>query len=462
MRRIRETLLKVRGTKGKVWSDPLRLLIGAAIFHVVLTIAIYGVGRSELFPGTFDQNGIAISVAPDSVQYRADITLLSELLWRGQIREWRAAIYPVHVKLYSICSALFGPLFGLNIISVEPLNVLYYLITLMLVFRLGREAFNRRAGLLAAGMVALWPSYLLHTTQFLKDPLFVAGLLGFVLILLRWLTRVSSWRGAILAGAGGGLLAALLWLVRDNMGELLIATALLGAAMLIARQFALKRLQITNLVGLALLVLITISVQQLLPQYRRSFSTDALRTIPVKREVAPATSNEALPASFWSRFAARVGARRQGFIMLYPDSGSNLDSHVQLNSMADIVGYLPRAAVIGFFAPFPNMWFESGNQVGSTVRLLGGIESLAMYMVEVMAIFGLWRWRRRLSVWLLWSVAATGLIALGLVVANIGALFRLRLAFLMLIIILGAEGLSQALGWLATKLKRSRCEFESE
>ena len=42
------------------------------------------------------------------------------------------------------------------VVGAEPLNILFYLASLVLIFRLGREVFNRRAGLLAAGAVALY------------------------------------------------------------------------------------------------------------------------------------------------------------------------------------------------------------------------------------------------------------------------------------------------------------------
>jgi hypothetical protein len=208
---------------------------------------------------------------------------------------------------------------------------------------------------------------------------------------------------------------------------------------------------------MALLIVMTVSVQQVLPKFRKPNKADVSPGISVNQEtfssgsvraaVQPVTSNEARPTTPWSSVAARVGAVRRNFIIFYPDSGSNIDSNVQLNSMADLASYLPRAAAIGFFAPFPNMWFGAGTQVGSTGRLLSGLESLIMYAVEGLAIFPLWQGRRRLSVWLLFLVAATGLIALGFVVVNVGALFRLRFAFLILIIILGAEGAARALGW---------------
>lgn len=438
----------------------MRLLCGAAILHLLLSFTIYGLGRYALLPGTFDGNGVAVAFASDGVRYRADAAALSEALTGGEIRYWFGADHPFHVKLYSVCFALFGPLLGYNVVGAQPLNALFYLASLVLVFRLGREVFNRRAGLLAAGAVALWPSFLLHTTQFLKDPLFVAEMLALILIVVRWLTRTYSWAGALKTGAAGGLLATALCLTRTDMGEMLVATVLLGALMLVARQLWERRVLATNLVGMALVVAVTLSVPQVMPNALELGRSPSAARMLIRQEAhraatgeeaTRATSEEAPRAHLWSRLATHVGKVRRRFIEMYPNSGSNIDSDVQLNNMADLLRYLPRAAMIGFFAPFPNMWLASGTQVGSAGRLLGGLESLAMYAVEALALLGLWRGRRRLSAWFLWSVAAMGMIALGLVVINVGTLFRLRYVFLMLLIIPAAEGATYIFDQLSKK-----------
>jgi len=444
--------------EGSAWCAPARLLCAAAILHLLLTVSVYAFGRYALFPGTFDKNGVAVAFARDCVLYRADAAALSEALWSGEIRRWVSADQPFHVKLYSICFAIFGPLFGYNILAAEPLNALFYLATLALVFTLGREIFNRRAGLWAAGVIAIWPSYLLHTTQLLKDPPFVAGMLALILIIVRWLRRDYTWRSALLWGLAGALLSTALWLTRADMGELLIPTVLLGALLLVARQLRERRVRATNLAGMALVVAATLSVPQLIPKaLRLGMSPSSIEWTARQEALRKATAGEAATPEdesqtyIWTRLAKRVGKMRQRFVEMYENPGSNIDSDVQINSTADLVRYLPRAALIGFFAPFPNMWFTSGNSVGSAGRLLGGLESLAMYAVEGLAFLGLWLGRRRLSVWLLFSVAATGMIALGLVVVNVGALYRLRYVFLILLIILAAEGAAHILDRLSKK-----------
>jgi hypothetical protein len=105
-----------------------------------------------------------------------------------------------------------------------------------------------------------------------------------------------------------------------------------------------------------------------------------------------------------------------------------------------VILYLPRAFEAGMWAPFPGMWVSAGRRVGSAGRLLSGAETLAMYLCELLALAGILRAPRCLPAWLLLSVAALGVTALGLVLSNVGALYRVRYPFLMLFIILGVKG----------------------
>ena len=98
--------------------------------------------------------------------------------------------------------------------------------------------------------------------------------------------------------------------------------------------------------------------------------------------------------------------------------------------------------MVGFFAPFPNMWLRAGKQVGYTGRVISGFETLLTYMIESIALIGLWSARRNLSAWFLVIVIALGALALGLVVNNMGAMYRLRYPFWVLMVILGAGGIT--------------------
>jgi hypothetical protein len=199
------------------------LLVTAMCVHLAAATGAYLAGRWAVAPATFDGGGVA-SFASDGRVYRLQIVALEETLKRDGAAAWLATPAPVHVKLYSLSFALCSPLFGQTILSAEPLNLIYYLASLLLIFALGSEAFGPREGLLAAWMTAaLLPSFLLHTTQLLKDPLFVVLALALVLVSVKWLTTGYTLKGGLAAGALGGAAAGALWLVRDSMWAMMLA-----------------------------------------------------------------------------------------------------------------------------------------------------------------------------------------------------------------------------------------------
>jgi hypothetical protein len=319
---------------------------------------------------------------------------------------------------------------------------------------LGNETFGSRAGLLAAATVALWPSFVLHTTQLLKDPLSILGLLALILVMIRLLLRPYSWRQALLNGVLGAAIAAGLWKTRSDIAPLLLAIEILGAALLVLKQFLWRSAMPANLAAQVLLLALTAGAILFLPVYRDADN-------PRHQERAASVANNTETKLPWWQAAAQVGIVRQRFVSMYPDSGSNLDTNVKFATTGDLIRYLPRATAIGFFAPFPNMWFETGNSVGSLGRKLSGLETLFMYVVEGLAVVGLWRGRRRISVWLLFSIAGTGVMALGLVVTNVGALYRLRYVFMMLVIVLASGGIIYLLD-LFMKRRSGMAELNSE
>ncbi len=463
MNRKSRSLVAGNRSATRAWLSPLPLTIAALIFHVAVTTAIYCVGRSQLLPGAFNPAGLAISFVPDGARDLPLIVRLSEEISAGQLRSWVNAPYPFHFKLYSIGFAIFGPALGFTIIAAEPLNALCYLGSLILIVKLGQEAFNRSAGLLAAVIVGLWPSFLLHTTQLLKDPFFILGMLAFILVIVRLILRSFSWPRSLAYGAAGGCVSIFLWLTRDNMGELMIVIGFLGAGMLIVRQLIERQFLATNTIGLMLLLVMALSVSRVVPKFNDPIG-DRSR-LPVRSqsdEVAFNAAYRTRPTTPSWDLPTRVMRHRSEFIRYYPDAASNIDQNVELLSKADLIRYLPRAAVIGFFAPFPNMWFSTGGHVGSSGRLLSGLEMLAIYLVEGFALVGFWRGRRRLSTWYLASVAAMGMVALGLVVINVGALYRLRYIFLILLIVLAAEGAVQSLNWWRGGHKRESAPSRKE
>jgi len=396
----------------------LKYLVLAGVVHVALTVAIFAIGHFQLLPNTFDQNGTGLTFAIDGVSYQKVASTLADA---NGIADWLNSKAPFHCRVYSLSFATFGRLLGHNILAAEPLNLLFYLAILSCIYFLGREVFDDRTGFIAATIVALWPSFLLHSTQLIRDPMSIACFLTLVLVLTLLLSRQLTWRGSIALSVSGVLSVTLFWLVRGNMWNVVIAAVGLTFLLLIFRIVRRDGLMIGNTIVLVLIIAAVL----LVPSRIESTSLPGVR--PIR-------------ADQLNGVLKQIGQRRAGF-RSYTSQASNIDGDVQFHTSGEIVRYIPRALEIGFFAPFPKMWFEAGS-FGRAGRLLSGAETLAMYFVYLAVAFCLWQERRNLKMWFMFSIAAVGLLALGLVVVNAGALFRLRYVFWILLIMLATKTLA--------------------
>lgn len=425
-------------------------LVLAGVFHATITSIVFALGRANFFPGLFDSNG-AGRFASDSPIYLADAVSLVNQLKQAGIAGWAGAPFPLHTKLYSLVFAALGPLVGFNILAAEPLNLLCYLAIVFLVFKLGSEISGPRTGRLAAILVAVWPTFLLHTTQILKDPLFIALLLGLIFVATCWLTRSFSRTRGLWTGLLSGALAMLLWFVKPDLWALTLMVVLLSLVFQCLRFVQAKQIASGNLIGGIALLVIALGIPLLGPRLIRAYhnpsphpfltvtgsganqqiaAADPTKPLAVK---GPSRSSDPL-----TRLRERITWTRYLFVN-YPGTSSNIDADVRLESWGEVIRYLPRAAEIGLLAPFPNMWLASGAQVGRLGRMLSGLEMLMMCIVMVLGLWGLWKRRDQLAIWFLVTIATLSVIALGLVTANIGALYRMRYPFWILLIIVGVD-----------------------
>jgi hypothetical protein len=199
-----------------------------------------------------------------------------------------------------------------------------------------------------------------------------------------------------------------------------------------------RAIMTANLIPIALLLVAMLVV----PSRLESTSLPGVRP-PATPLAIPSMTETASRDGIVTRVVKQIGHRRAGFRM-YEAQESNIDDEVRLLTPNQVLRFIPRATVIGFFAPFPRMWFERGSY-GAAGRLLSGAETFVMYFLYLGVAACLWRNRRRLETWLLFLVATTGTIALGLVVANAGALYRLRYVFWIMFIIMAAQVIPQVI-----------------
>jgi 4-amino-4-deoxy-L-arabinose transferase-like glycosyltransferase len=411
-----------------------RYLFIAAAIHIALAITIFLVGHFRILPNIFDQNGTSLTFAIDGTTYQQVATNLAEELQRDGFSAWLNAKAPLHSRLHSISFAIFGKILGHNILAAEPLNLVYYLAILICVYFLGREVFDAQTGFLAAAIVALWPSFLVYSTQLIRDALSIACLLGLMLMLVLLLSRAFSSLVGIAIGMAGALLATLFWMARGNMWNVVLVAIVITLALLVMRMVREKRF----IAGNAFAMLLIVAAALLVPPRLESTTLPGVRP-PLTPLAIPTASQAAAREGIWTTAIRQISTRRAGF-RFYGARASDIDREVQFTNVSDIVRFIPRALVIGFFAPFPRMWIESGS-FGHATRILSGLETLVMYFLYVAAGLCVWRERRNAKMWLLFLVATIGMLALGLVVVNAGALFRLRYAFWMMVVVLAVKGL---------------------
>jgi len=431
------------------------LLAVAAIFHLAVCLAILVARRFGVLASVFDSDGVARSFAYDAGIYLADVARLIDTVKQDGLAAWFSAPFPLHVKIYSVSFSFFSRLVGFNILAAEPLNLVCYVAILWIVIKTSEEVFGRRAGYLTAIVIALWPTWLLHSTQILKEPLYVAALLGFILVIARCLTRAFAVMEGLTSGVLAGSLLIFLWLIKPDSWELLLLVTAVALVLLALKSVKEKQIGKGNVAAAFLLISFLFGIPWLVPKtfttkphpfLTLSDSTSGPKiSIAGTGGLAPAVKPPARSSAWLERLRERISWARYLYVN-YPAGGSNIDAEVRLESWREIIVYLPRAIEIGFFAPFPNTWFASGAQVGRAGRMLAGFETLLMYVVYVFSAFALWRSRRNFAVWFLAVAAIACLIVLSIATPNVGALYRFRYPWWMLILIIGMNGVLELRG----------------
>jgi hypothetical protein len=442
-------------------------LCAAALLHLCVCAAVVALGAGRVLPGALAEGGLTLPMTPDQGLFRDQAAALRDALLDEGPGPFLRARAQLHVKLYALSFCLLPrhPL-AAGALGAEPLNLAYYLAILALVRSIGAAAFAPRTGRLAALVVALWPSFLLTTTQLLRDPLFIT----LILVLLRAnlaLLGGAGPRRSLAWGAAGAASILLLWIVRWDMQEVTLCLCALGVLCALATLIRARRLLLGPLLGAILLIGGALSAprvteaSQALGLFPPKVSGLALRRArPAGPASAPRPGGLGSTGGAVDALAQRAGRLRAKFLREYPNEGSNLDAEVRLRDAGDLLRFLPRALSVGLFAPFPRYWFARGARVGNAGRLLAGVETLCLYAIEALGALALLRLirsvarrgaaeaaeaagaddRRLLAAALLLCTSLIALLALGTVVPNLGALYRLRYAFLIPLIVLGAHG----------------------
>ena len=107
------------------------LILAAAIWHVAITLGVFMTGKYQLTPGQIYPSGIG-RFASDGVMYQGQVDELCQVLKNDGLLAWATWPTQLHVRLYSLPLFLVSRWFSFNILTIEPLNLIYYLAILVL------------------------------------------------------------------------------------------------------------------------------------------------------------------------------------------------------------------------------------------------------------------------------------------------------------------------------------------
>ena len=160
-----------------------------------------------------------------------------------------------------------------------------------------------------------------------------------------------------------------------------------------------------------------------------------------------------------NRAFLKIAVARAGFTSSGgTTAASNIDKGIDFCENEDLIRYVPRALQIAFFAPFPSSWFAVEKRNSSSVEIyISAVEMFYCYIAYIGLLYWLFSYRR-------WNVAlvvpvafAFGLmLLLGLTVANVGTMYRMRFPFAMIFVSIGMAGLLRLFGFARIRLLQTR------
>jgi len=355
-------------------------------------------------------------------------------------------------------ASVFYVLFGPTPASMLPFNAAIHAISTCVAILILRGFFTSVPALVGALLFALNPASFEWVAQIHRDGIFILGNLLLILGILRLIDgpepdaermKAWYWLGWVLAPLAGTFL---IWVARPYWVQVALITLVLAVVTvtltnLIFRMNAGHRLACfagtVFLVGLFQLWLIRFHTPQepiIIPEY--ASQTDLTGSDESSSEEAAKKSGFLWRRTVWLpsevegrlyRIAtARLGAISQG-------GNSLVDADWRLDSVGSVLAYLPRALQLGLFSPFPKLWGGEGSTPAMTVaRKVVGAVTLVFYVCLLGLLFGLWRLRKNLSLWVMIGACLTGILVYAVTYPNIGTLIRYRYGFYMLLIGFGA------------------------
>ncbi len=409
---------------------------------VVLAVGVHMVVALGLYAAAGASHGGFIT-GDDAAYFRLSSALASQI--RGATPDpayapplWGGDAYLMGPFVY--VETLLFVLFGADVLLPILMNAAIAVATAVMVFAMCGRLFGSRAGLVAAAVVAFYPSLILWSALNLKDALTTA--LGVAAI---WSLIEFALRPRLLNLAFALAAAEILVGLRGYAASTIAITAVISVAVStgpLRRRLVLSLVAAGCAVVIVLQSLISVGSSaggELLAAFEREraamavgartgfvptptpIATVAVATSPTSPTSTAAATSSSTPARSPSGAAASVIALRP------PDDTTLIAGRT--------FAYLPTGLAYALFAPFPLA-------ARRAQELVAAPEMLFWYLVLAASLLTLWLKRRR---WVLLTPVCLTigglLVILALAEGNVGTLFRHRAIVVPFVVVLAAPSL---------------------
>ena len=395
-----------------------------------------------LFPNLHSEAGL---IRADSIFFHKIAIALAESIrlhgW-GQLSQQLTDGATGNVYLLAVLYVIFGD----DPSVIIPINAAVHATSGLLIFLIARLLWPGKvgvySGIITASLFVIFPSALNWYAQVHKDGF---AILGMLIIFYSWLKGMqysSRLRAVMLISIGTFAGVVLVAFVRPyNVMLLVLSGTVLGTISLFYYIFVKRTV---NFVYLALILVFLLAllgtVNYYMPKMEVIEKKDALIGAIGEEGIEWSWhQSKVIPESVDKIFENTALVRMINiYLTMKVKTNLVIDEDVKPDSAWSSLVYLPRAAFIGVFSPFPRMWFESS----SITRLVSTGETAVWYLL-VPGVFFAFCYRRSLALFLMALNSVIFLTALGFTHPNIGTLYRFRYVYLFILMLIGL------MGWMA-------------
>lgn len=433
-------------SKVLIWFlRPLNLWLTIFVYTLITGLFVQLILLPYIIPSW--HYGYGLLVGMDGGQFHRIASELAQKIHEYGWSQWELLPEKQIVSgIAAICYVLIYPAPW----SVLPVNgILNATACLCMYLTLRKITKDPKISLFASFPFFFFPSNLLWNTQFHNENYVVPGV---IFILFGWtlLLEIAYEEKKIIS------LQGLVTFILITGGSLFIG---------LARQDIITSLAYAFLiVGVCLLVIGLVTKGKPIAKVKRAFlpivfsmliflvsvitlrETTRTTTPATEKTVSQSTTNTKWKNASWlpdfiEKPVKDLARYRKVFVKSWAHGGSSIDLDVTFSSVGDVIRYLPRAAEIGFFSPFPNMWFTTGKkEPGTAMRFVSAFEMMFVLICYPGLLLFLWKYRKKPILWVILFVCSVILILYGLTIPNIGAIYRFRYPYLMPLVCFGLAG----------------------